>query len=153
MERNYTGVGKSEGIDKAVLDQEIDALEWQEFVNGKSEAFAPAYVINDAIFNLKIPNVSHYAISKHGIDGMGLVGIRGHYNNGRADIYILDVGVHATVMATDFYPVLEECDISHLIPLTADPDHTRKQENNINKLIQRGMIDCVDVLEANHDRN
>ena len=143
MERNYTGVGKSEGIDKAVLDQEIDALEWQEFVNGKSEAFAPAYVINDAIFNLKIPNVSHYAISKHGIDGMGLVGIRGHYNNGRADVYILDIGVHATVMATDFYPVLEECDISHLIPLTATPDHAKKQEDNIKKLIRKGRIVCI----------
>src|SRR3990167_6663740 len=143
MERNYTGVGKSEGIDKAVLDREIDALEWQEFVNGKSEAFAPAYVINDAIFNLKIPNVSHYAISKHGIDGMGLVGIRVHYNNGRADVYILDVCVYATVIATDFYPVLEEGDVSHLILLTADPDHARKQENNINKLIRKGRIVCI----------
>ena len=37
------------------------------------------------------------------------------------------------------------CDISHLIPLTADPDHAKKQEENINKLIRKGMIACVEV--------
>jgi len=39
-------------------------------------------------------------------------------------------------------------DISHLIPLTADPEHEKKQEDNINKLIQKGMIDCIDVEDG-----
>ena len=102
MNRHYTEVGQKEGINKVVLDKEIDLLTWEEFTPGKPIAFAPGYVINDAIKNLGIPKVSHYAISNHGIDGMGLIGIRGHYGNGDADIYVLDTGTHATVMAVDF---------------------------------------------------
>jgi len=34
-------------------------------------------------------------------------------------------------------------DISHLIPLTADPEHEKKQEENINKLIRKGRIACI----------
>ena len=36
-------------------------------------------------------------------------------------------------------------DISHLIPLNANPDYAKEQEENINKLIQKGMIACVEV--------
>ena len=34
-------------------------------------------------------------------------------------------------------------DISHLIPLTADPDHAREQEEKINRLIRKGRIACI----------
>ena len=34
-------------------------------------------------------------------------------------------------------------DISHLIPLTANPDYQEKQEDNINKLIQKGRIETI----------
>ena len=33
--------------------------------------------------------------------------------------------------------------ISHLISLTADPDHAKKQEDRINRLIQKGRIACI----------
>ena len=151
MKRHYTDIGNTEGIDRAVIDMEINALVWETFEKGKKVAFSPGWVIKDAIVNLKIPNPSHYAISKRGIDGRGLIGIRGHYSNGMADIYILDVGVHATVMATDFYPVLDE-DISHLIPLTSDPDHEQRQTEKINKLIKRGLIDVLEVNKMNGKR-
>jgi len=34
-------------------------------------------------------------------------------------------------------------DISHLIPLTANPEHAKEQEDKINKLIQKGRIACI----------
>ena len=45
-------------------------------------------------------------------------------------------------------PDVDVYDISHLIPLTATLGYAERQAENINKLTQKGIIDCVDVKDG-----
>lgn len=108
MARTWTKVGAhhSDGHEKR-LAAILAALDWRELKPvGNSEAIMPALGIMAAIRELRLPKVSHYAIS-HELAPYGLYGIRAHYKNGRADVYVVDEGSQLVVLASDFYPKAE----------------------------------------------
>lgn len=104
------GVSLDEGVifDRAAVVRAINSLEWCEIPRGGSIS-APAMQglnISAAIKDLKIPRVSHVAWS-HELAPYGFYGIRGHYANGDAEIYIMDSGTVLTPVCTDFREVFK----------------------------------------------
>ena len=107
MERTWTQVGHDHnGTDeqKALLGGMFDRLEWLELAPaGITMAMMPGEAIKAAIVELNLPKVSHVATS-HEMAPYGLIGIRAHYANGRANAYLVDEGGHLVVLCSDFYP-------------------------------------------------
>lgn len=115
--RTWTKVGErligtalDEGVifDRAAIVRAIRSLEWQEIPKGGTLS-APAMQglnISAAIKDLKIPKVSHVAWTNE-LAPYGFYGIRGHYANGDAEIYIMDSGTVLTPVCTDFTEVLK----------------------------------------------
>lgn len=102
MERTWTQVGKEHTEGKeAELSKMFDRLKWQEIPC--EMAFAPGEGIKQAIKQLRIPKVSHVADS-HELAPYGLMGIKAHYKNGDAVVYLVDEGISVVVIASDFYP-------------------------------------------------
>jgi hypothetical protein len=95
-------------IDRSAVVRAIGSLEWQEIPKGgKLEAPAmPGLGISAAIKQLRIPKVSHVAWSSE-LAPYGFYGIRGHYKNGDAEIFIVDMGTHLTPVCTEFTPKVE----------------------------------------------
>ena len=102
MERTWTQVGKehSEGKEDE-LGEMFDRLEWHELPY--TMAAMPGLGIKAAIKELHIPKVRHVSCS-HELAPYGLMGIKAHYNNGDATIYLVDEGCQVVVLASDFYP-------------------------------------------------
>lgn len=110
--RTWTKVGErligtalDEGVifDRAAIVRAINGLKWQEIPKGGTIS-APAMQglnISAAIKDLKIPKVSHVAWSP-ALAPYGFYGIRGHYANGDAEVYIMDTGTLLTPVCTDF---------------------------------------------------
>ena len=108
MQRNWTSVG----LEHVPVDQRelvgaiFDRMEWQAVpVLGDGElrlGAMPAECLSTMINELHITRVSHVAVS-HEMAPCGLVAARGHYRNGRADVYALDLGHEAVVLCSDFY--------------------------------------------------
>lgn len=101
MKRTFTEVGKehSEGKE-AELAGMFDRLDWQAIPC--EMAAMPGMGIKEVIKQLHIPKVSHVA-SSHELAPYGLMGIKAHYKNGDATIYIVDEGTNCTILASDFY--------------------------------------------------
>jgi hypothetical protein len=81
----------------------IEELEWRE-IPKEGTLEAPAMLglnITEAIQKLKIPNVSHVGWSSE-LAPYGFYGIRGHYKNGDAEIYLVDQGTDLTPVCSDF---------------------------------------------------
>lgn len=114
--RTWTKVGErligtalDEGVifDRAAIVRAIRSLEWREIPKG-GKISAPAMQglnISAAIQDLKIPRVSHVAWTNE-LAPYGFYGIRGHYANGDAEIYIMDSGTVLTPVCTDFREVV-----------------------------------------------
>jgi hypothetical protein len=110
MVRTWTtvGAGHSRG-NETRLGKILDALSWTEIPPaGVCEPAMPALAIMGAIRELRLPGVTHYAIS-HALAPFGLVGIRAHYADGRADVYVVDEGSQLVVLASDFYARVPRC--------------------------------------------
>jgi hypothetical protein len=106
MERNWTTVAEAHNgtpEQRNRLNGILARLEWLEIGEGIEMAMMPGMAIDAAIDQLSIPKVTHVATSNE-MAPFGLCGIRGHYKNGRADVYIVDEGDKVTVLASDFYP-------------------------------------------------
>ena len=106
--RDYTNVGKAAGYTgteeaDAKINAAIERLKWLDVENNREVAAMPGMAIKEAIKQLKIPKVSHYAIS-HELAPYGLVGIRGHYVNGDVQVYLVDSGGCVTPVCMDFTP-------------------------------------------------
>lgn len=67
----------------------------------------PALGIKTAVRELRIPQVTHYAISNE-LAPYGLYAVEGHYINGTARAYICDEGSHLVPLCSDFWPTGEE---------------------------------------------
>ena len=78
-------------------------LAWHPLTPETEEAAMPALGIRAAIRELRLPKVSHYAIG-HELAPYGLYGIRAHYRNGTAEVYLVDEGSQMLVLASDFSP-------------------------------------------------
>jgi hypothetical protein len=104
MNRTWTETGKKEGFDRARVEAAIESINWREIPKGRSvEApMMPGEGIKAAIQQLRIPKVSHIAWSSE-LAPYGFYGIRGHYSNGDAEIYIADMGTHLTPLCSDFH--------------------------------------------------
>ena len=102
MKRTFTEVGKehSEGKE-AELAGMFDRLDWQPIPCDM--AAMPGLGIKEVIKQLHIPKVSHVA-SSHELAPYGLMGIRAHYKNGSAQIYMADEGTGIVILASDFWP-------------------------------------------------
>jgi len=92
-------------LSRAAVERAIRTIEWREIPKGGSlEAPAmPGLGIKAAIQELRIPKVSHIAWSNQ-LAPYGFYGIRGHYSNGDAEVYIIDAGDHLTPVCSDFTP-------------------------------------------------
>lgn len=116
-QRSWTEVG-AEMVDQLGGREEVaaeaDRMEWQELTEGESltVAFMPGHAIKATIGDLGIPKVSAVAISSFDRpasspedDGFypGFYGIEGNYTNGRARIYVLDLGTCIQPLFSDFY--------------------------------------------------
>jgi hypothetical protein len=82
----------------------IENLKWEEVPNtGLEMDIGSAMAIEAAIRDYKIPRVSHVATSND-LAPWGFYGIRGHYTNGVAEIYIMDMGSQLATVRSDFTP-------------------------------------------------
>lgn len=101
MERTWTQVGEEETQGKRTrYARMIERLKWQALPL-KKVGMMPAECIKTAIRELRLPKVSHIAITNEAAP-YGLYGIRAHYSNGMAQVYILDRGSDALPIASDF---------------------------------------------------
>lgn len=88
-------------LTEAGISAAIEALSW---VDARIELpMIPALGIRAAISELQIPKVSLVAVSDE-LAPYGLYGIEGHYTNGRARVYVIDLGSEITPVASDFWP-------------------------------------------------
>jgi hypothetical protein len=96
-------------LDRGAVCRAIDRLQWMEIPKeGTLEvAMMPGLGIKESIKELRIPKVSHIAISS-ALAPYGFYGIRAHYKNGDAEIFLIDVGSNITPVCTDFTPKEKE---------------------------------------------
>jgi len=102
VERTFTQVGKehSEGKEEELAGM-FERLNWQAIPC--TMGMMPGEGIKNAIKELRIPKVDFVA-SSHELAPYGLLGIKAHYKNGDATIYLVDEGCQVVVLASDFYP-------------------------------------------------
>lgn len=105
MTRTWTRIGEAHSQDQhAQLGAILDGLTWRAIPPGGAEVAAmPGLAMRAAIRELRLPQVSHYAIS-HDLAPYGLYGLRAHYQDGTANVYLVDDGSQTVVVASDFYP-------------------------------------------------
>jgi hypothetical protein len=91
-------------MSQARVVRAIESIKWREIPKGDTlEApMIPGEGIKAAIQQLRIPKVSHVAWSCE-LAPYGFYGIRGHYSNGDAEVYVVDLGTHLTPVCSDFH--------------------------------------------------
>jgi hypothetical protein len=109
--RDWTQVGKEAGYSgteeaDAKISAAIERLQWLEVESNREVPAMPGMAINEAIKQLRMPKVTHYAISNE-LAPYGFVGIRAHYINGTVQAYLVDAGDVVTPVCMDFEPVAE----------------------------------------------
>jgi hypothetical protein len=113
MERTWLEVGKdyTSGEDRDRVVAAIEALEWRP-PTGEGP-MSPVLMLQSVVTELRLPKVS--AIAWGGGDANVLdypdgpetatytvLGVESNYSNGRARLYVLDTGVAAVPLASDF---------------------------------------------------
>lgn len=113
FERTWTDTGAeyTGDVDRARVEQQIDALEWKQVFDGMSLPFSPGEAIKAVIAELELPKVSQIAHNGYLTwpDGpetahYSVYGIEANYRNGRARVYVLDTGTSCIPLASDFWP-------------------------------------------------
>jgi hypothetical protein len=120
VERTWTEVGAEyvERLGKRSVEHEIEALEWTLKPEGGTATVGmmPGMAINKLIEEFALPRVTGFAISGFERPGVpdvsegfypGFYGIEVNYSNGRARIYVLDVGATLIPLASDFWATEE----------------------------------------------
>ena len=108
MERTWTRVGKEHTEGKEVeLAQVFNRMEWHNLPY--TMGAMPGMGIKEAIKQLRIPGVHQVSCSNE-LAPYGLMGIKAHYQNGDATIYLVDEGTGVVPIASDFYPVKTPCE-------------------------------------------
>lgn len=104
VKRTWTEIGKEETEGhQDRIGKILDSLDWEPLITGKQYPMMPAHGVMESIKQLRIPKVSHIAIGCHEMAPFGLYGIRGHYKNGMAEIFLLDRGHDILVIASDLH--------------------------------------------------
>ncbi len=106
MKRTFTQVGKehSEGKEEE-LDAMFERLEWPSIPCTLPMCLGLG--LKEVIKELRIPKVDQVAYS-HELAPYGLMGLKAHYRNGDATVYMIDEGDIITILASDFFPKEEE---------------------------------------------
>jgi hypothetical protein len=96
--RNWTTVGDGV-VSRERIERAIASLEWQAIPVelGAGQGLG----IKHAIRELRIPKVSHVATTNM-LAPFCFYGIRGHYTNGDADVFIIDRGSDLIPVCSDF---------------------------------------------------
>ncbi len=92
-------------LTRPLVEQAIEMLRWLDAEQDMDLPMIPGLGIQAAIKELRIPKVSQVAIS-HELAPYGLYGIEGNYKNGRAHVYVVDVGSELIPIASDFWPAV-----------------------------------------------
>ena len=108
MKRTYTNIGQSIKTEHGcctpkIIDKAINTLEWVAVTSITSLPMSQGLAIKEIIKECKIPKVSHVAYMGSIVGYYGFYGIRGHYKNGTAEIFVMDTGTECTIMASDYY--------------------------------------------------
>lgn len=110
MKRTYTNIGAEfrseharEAISEGQINRAIEGLTWEEVHEGMSLPMAQGEGLKSCIKELRIPKVTHVAYMGVILGHYGFYGVRGHYKNGTAEVYLMDSGCSITVMASDYH--------------------------------------------------
>lgn len=115
MKRTWTEVGAEyvERLGERSVEHEIEAMEWTIMREGGTATVGamPGMAINKLIEEFRLPKVTGFAISgfeRPGgpeADGFypGFYGVEANYRNGRARIYVLDIGATLIPLASDLF--------------------------------------------------
>ena len=99
---NWTKIGEPEvGEHRERFADAIARLPWQSLPC--ELGMMPGENIKAVVKALRIPKVSHVAVSNE-LAPFGLYGIRGHYANGTAQVYVLDIGTECVPVASELLP-------------------------------------------------
>lgn len=86
---------------QARIIQAMAEIEWQELP--LQAPMMAGIAINEAIKQLKLPRVTHIAIS-HELAPYGFYGIRTHYSDADVDVFLLDRGSDCFPVCTEVTP-------------------------------------------------
>lgn len=100
--RTWTEIGRNDYTDgqQKTYGRIFESMDWQTLPC--TLGMMPGENIKQAIKDLRIPKVSHVAVSSEAAP-YGVYGVRGHYKNGTANIYLIDAGSEVCVLASDLY--------------------------------------------------
>ena len=101
MARTWTTVGTELVDDQERFGRLFERLEWEPAAGEKP--MGPGLAILEVVKELRIPRVARIAIS-HELAPHGLYGIEGHYKDGRARVYVVDLGTKLVPVASDHWP-------------------------------------------------
>jgi len=107
-QRTWTQIGREyvpTDKERREITAAIKRLTWRDVAERRQEGAMQAMGISEAIKQLRLPKVSHYAADGCVFGSYGLYGIRAHYSNGSAEVYVLDYGTGLMPVVTDFHPV------------------------------------------------
>lgn len=130
-ERTWTTVGEEHigtlviedgrTLTRELVEQAIEDLDWIETATNPTMPMMPALGIQSAIEQLTIPRVTKVAWCCRATDDpefderyplapFGFYGIEGNYSNGRACVYVLDLGVGLTPLCSELFTEEETAD-------------------------------------------
>lgn len=98
----HTRLESGRQLTRPVVQRAIDGLDWVDVVDGLELPMMPGLAIKTAISELNIPKPSKVAVS-HELAPYGFVAIEGNYSNGRARVYVLDLGSTLVPLRSDFW--------------------------------------------------
>lgn len=104
-QRTWTHVGEQLGGDvRPELEAAIDQIEWRTPVGDWPAG--PGLAIKELIRDVQVPHVDLAGISTMLVSSgrYTMLGVQGHYQNGRVRIYAVDRGGDLIVVASDFWP-------------------------------------------------
>lgn len=123
-ERTWTTVGEEhigtvhleggELLTRELVEKAIEDLDWVDVVATLTLPAMPGFTIRNAVEQLGIPKVSKIAWCCHAVDDpefderyplapYGFYGIEGNYSNGRARVYVLDLGGDASPLCSELF--------------------------------------------------
>lgn len=102
MKRTWTEVGgKYTDGNHGKFSAMFDRMAWQSIPC--TLPMAPGEALKEVIKELRIPKVDQVAYS-HELAPYGLMGLKAHYLNGDATVFMADEGDSIVILASDFYP-------------------------------------------------
>lgn len=101
MQRIWTNVGKlyTDGC-HSCWEKAFHKIIWCKETIPDEMSSSSLLTIKEIIKKLQVPKVSNIGINNQ----IGIYGIEGNYQNGKARIYLLGSGSNVTVIASDFWP-------------------------------------------------